>query len=78
VQDRGIGMAPDQQARIFGRFEQIVTQHQGGGLGIGLWVASQLVCAMSGGITVSSRLGEGSTFTVTLPLMPAVPNPSPA
>ena len=43
-------------------------------LGIGLWVANQLVGAMGGGITVSSRLGEGSTFTVTLPLTPADPD----
>ena len=75
VQDRGVGMTPDQQARIFGRFEQVVSQHQsGGGFGIGLWVANQLVGAMGGGITVSSRLGEGSTFTVTLPLTPADPD----
>jgi two-component system, OmpR family, sensor kinase len=73
VQDRGIGMTPNQQARIFGRFEQVVSQHQGGGFGIGLWVVNQLVGAMGGGITVSSRLGEGSTFTVTLPLTPANP-----
>ena len=64
------GMEAEQQAHIFGRFEQIVAQHQGGGFGIGLWVANQLVGAMGGRITVSSRPGEGSTFTVTLPLSP--------
>lgn len=71
VQDRGIGMASDQQNRIFGRFEQVVGQHRGGGgFGIGLWVASRVVTAMGGRITVSSRPGEGSTFSVTLPLTP--------
>ena len=70
VQDRGIGMSPDQQARIFGRFEQIVAQHRGSGFGVGLWVANRLVAAMGGRIAVSSRPGEGSTFTVTLPLSP--------
>jgi len=70
VRDRGVGMAPDQQARIFGRFEQVMTQHRGSGFGVGLWVVNQLVGAMGGRIAVASRLGEGSTFTVTLPLDP--------
>jgi signal transduction histidine kinase len=69
VQDGGIGMSFDQQDRIFGRFEQIVAHHHGGGFGLGLWIANRLVGAMDGRITVSSRLGEGSTFTVMLPLM---------
>lgn len=68
VQDRGIGMSPEQQVRIFGRFEQVMSQHRGGGFGIGLWVAYRLAVAMDGGITVASRAGAGSTFTVTLPL----------
>lgn len=68
VQDRGVGMEPQQQSRIFGRFEQVVIQHSGSGFGIGLWVASRLVMAMNGRISVSSQLGQGSTFTVTLPL----------
>jgi two-component system OmpR family sensor kinase len=70
VQDAGVGMRPDQQATIFGRFEQIVTQHRGGGFGIGLWVAARLVEAMGGRLTVVSHLGKGSTFTVILPLEP--------
>jgi signal transduction histidine kinase len=70
VQDEGIGMPPDQQVRIFERFEQVVAQHGGTGFGIGLWVASRLVAAMNGTITVSSRVGKGSTFTVTFPLAP--------
>ena len=69
VQDRGIGMSVDQQERIFGRFEQIVARHDGSGFGLGLWIASRLVAAMEGRITVSSRPGEGSTFTVILPLV---------
>ena len=69
VQDGGIGMSCDQQNRIFGRFEQIVAHHHGGGFGLGLWIANRLVGAMDGRITVSSRPGEGSTFTVMLPLV---------
>lgn len=70
VRDHGIGMSPEQQTRIFGRFEQIVSRHRGSGFGVGLWVANRLVSAMGGRISVSSRPGEGSTFTVTLPLSP--------
>lgn len=73
VQDQGIGMEPDQQARIFGRFEQVMSQHQGSGFGVGLWVSNKLVTAMGGRIAVSSRAGDGSTFTATLPLTPAEP-----
>lgn len=72
VQDHGIGISPEQQSRIFGRFEQIIAHHRGSGFGVGLWVANRLVSAMDGRITVSSRPGEGSTFTVTLPLSPPI------
>ena len=71
VQDRGIGMAPEQQARLFGRFEQVMAQHRGSGFGIGLWLSNCLVMGMGGSIDVSSSLGRGSTFTVTLPLSPS-------
>jgi two-component system, OmpR family, sensor kinase len=76
VQDRGVGMDQDQQSRIFGRFEQVVTQHSGSGFGVGLWVANRLVAAMNGRISVSSQLGQGSTFTVTLPLEASEPEQS--
>jgi two-component system OmpR family sensor kinase len=74
VQDRGIGMSPDQQGRIFGRFEQVIAHHRGTGFGVGLWLANRLVAAMDGQIAVSSHMGEGSTFTVTLPLAPPEPD----
>ena len=70
VQDHGPGISPEQQSRIFGRFEQIMTHHRGSGFGVGLWVANRLVAAMGGQIAVSSRPGKGSVFTVTLPLSP--------
>jgi two-component system OmpR family sensor kinase len=71
VQDAGVGMAIDQQERIFGRFEQVVSNHSGGGFGLGLWIASRLVAAMNGRISVSSRPGAGSIFTVVFPLSSA-------
>ncbi len=70
VQDRGVGMSLDQQAQLFVCFEQVVAQHRGGGFGVGLWLANRLIMAMDGRIDVSSCVGKGSTFTVTLPLSP--------
>jgi PAS domain S-box-containing protein len=67
VRDHGIGIAPDDQARIFERFERVVSAHNVGGLGLGLWVARQVVLAHGGGIAVESAPGRGSTFTVELP-----------
>jgi two-component system OmpR family sensor kinase len=68
VRDHGIGISPADQARIFARFERAVAQSQNGGFGIGLWLVGQMVEAMGGTIAVESRIGEGSSFTVTLPL----------
>lgn len=68
VSDHGIGISEENQARIFGRFERVIGARQHGGFGIGLWIVGQLVNAMGGEISVSSRIGEGSTFTVRLPL----------
>src|ERR1700726_2183666 len=70
VQDHGIGISEEDQARIFGAFERAVTRREQGGFGIGLWVVRQLVDAMHGEVLVTSRPAEGSTFTVTLPLSP--------
>ena len=70
VQDHGIGITQEDQARIFGAFERAVTRREQGGFGIGLWVVRQLVDAMHGEVLVTSRPAEGSTFTVTLPLLP--------
>jgi signal transduction histidine kinase len=68
VRDRGIGIPEEARARIFGRFERAVGQREHGGFGVGLWLANRLVGAMGGAIAVESAPGEGTTFTVTLPL----------
>ncbi len=68
VQDNGIGIAAEHHARIFGRFERAVSSRNYGGLGLGLYVCRTIVEAMDGTISVQSELGEGSTFTVELPL----------
>jgi PAS domain S-box-containing protein len=66
VQDHGIGIARDQQALIFERFERGVEQRSGG-FGIGLWVVKNICIAMGGTISVASELGEGACFTAVLP-----------
>ncbi|MET0406296.1 MAG: HAMP domain-containing sensor histidine kinase, partial [Cystobacter sp.] len=67
VRDQGIGIAPEDQARVFERFERAVTDKQFQGLGLGLWITREIIEAHGGSIQVSSVLGEGSTFTVVLP-----------
>ncbi len=68
VRDRGIGIAPEDQLRIFDRFERAVSARHYGGLGLGLWIARQIVEAHGGVIEVASRVNGGSTFMVALPL----------
>ncbi len=70
VKDTGIGMTPEAASRIFSRFEQAdsSTTRRFGGTGLGLSICAELVKAMKGEITVSSTVGKGSTFVVTLPL----------
>jgi signal transduction histidine kinase len=70
VRDHGIGIAPEQQARIFEKFQRAVSSQTASGLGLGLWIARHIVEACGGAITVESSPGAGSTFTVILPLYP--------
>jgi signal transduction histidine kinase len=65
VTDQGIGIAAEEQARIFDKFERAVSKRHYGGFGLGLWVVRQIVEAHGGNIRVA---GQGSTFVVELPL----------
>jgi signal transduction histidine kinase len=67
VADHGIGISPDDQRRIFERFERAVPETHYGGFGLGLWIARNIVEAHGGDIRVSSEPGKGSRFEVTLP-----------
>jgi signal transduction histidine kinase len=67
VEDHGIGIAEQDQSRIFVRFERAVPVRNYGGLGLGLYIARQIVEAHGGTIGLQSSLGQGSRFTVSLP-----------
>ena len=67
VVDRGIGVDPEQQERIFGKFERAASQRNYGGLGLGLWITRELVELMRGQVRVESTPGHGATFIVSLP-----------
>lgn len=69
VEDGGIGIAPEHQARIFGRFERAVEGRRYPGLGLGLWIIRQIVDAHGGSIRVESAPGQGAAFTLELPLV---------
>lgn len=70
VRDHGIGISPEDQRRIFQRFERAVSARHFGGLGLGLWIARQLVDAHGGTIHVVSAMNQGATFEVLLPITP--------
>lgn len=67
VRDTGAGIAPDALPHIFDRFYQGDAARAGTGTGLGLAIAGSVIEALRGTIGVESRLGQGSTFTVTLP-----------
>ncbi len=68
VSDQGIGLSPEHQARLFTRFFRADPSGPIPGTGLGLVIVKELVERMGGTIGVRSALGQGSTFTVSLPL----------
>src|SRR5581483_1975192 len=67
VTDRGPGIAPESQERVFERFERLEESRTQTGTGLGLFITRRLARAMGGDVTVSSLPGAGSTFVLTLP-----------
>jgi signal transduction histidine kinase len=68
VTDQGMGISEQDRQRIFEQFERAAGNDGTGGLGLGLFITQQLVEAHGGRISVQSVPGQGSTFSVTLPL----------
>jgi PAS domain S-box-containing protein len=68
VEDRGIGIRPDDLSRIFGRFERTTSSRNYGGLGLGLYITSQIIEQHGGSIRAESRSQGGARFVIELPL----------
>lgn len=70
VQDTGIGIPPHAREYIFDEFRQVdqSSKRKYGGTGLGLAISQKLVRVMGGSISLQSEIGQGSTFTVTLPV----------
>ncbi len=68
VRDGGVGIPEEAQGRIFDRFERAVSSRSFRGLGLGLYIARRIVEAHRGTIRVTSKPGQGATFTVELPI----------
>ena len=70
IEDTGVGIAPEELGRVFDAFRQVDggDERRFGGIGLGLSIARRLTELLAGEITVSSELGRGSRFTITLPL----------
>jgi signal transduction histidine kinase/CheY-like chemotaxis protein len=78
VHDTGVGIAPDDQQRIFEEFEQAGDPRGRDGSGLGLALARRFVEVHGGRLTLASEVGRGSTFVVTLPVAgPPGAEPSP-
>ncbi len=76
VADTGVGIRPEKQALVFEKYSQAEssTSREYGGSGLGLSICRQLATLMGGSVGLTSRLGEGSTFWVRLPLEEARSN----
>ena len=68
VKDHGLGIAPEDQARIFDQFERAASSTSIGGLGLGLFISKTIAESHGGTIGVQSASGQGSTFELQLPI----------
>ena len=67
VCDRGAGISPQDQQRIFERFERTAAAQNVGGMGLGLWIVREIVHAHGGETGVDSKPGQGAKFWIELP-----------
>jgi len=79
VRDTGVGIPAEELKRIFERFYQVEDslRRKHGGIGLGLAIAREMAELIDGSIAVESKVGRGSTFTLTLPEAPAEGNNGP-
>ena len=71
IQDHGIGVSPEDQARIFDAFERVHGRGDYSGSGLGLAICKGIVLRHGGTLTLESALCHGATFIITLPRQPA-------
>ena len=73
VADRGAGISEDELPNVFDRFHQVggSLRRRRQGLGLGLYIVRNLVEALNGSVRVRSTVGEGTTFSIGIPLVPA-------
>ena len=71
VRDQGYGISPEQHANLFERFYRVRNEQteRKGGLGLGLYISSQITKQHEGRLWVESTEGQGSTFYLALPLI---------
>ena len=67
IEDTGKGIIPERQATIFTRFYREPEVHDNDGIGIGLYLAREIIMLQNGYIEVYSKIGKGSTFMIYLP-----------
>ncbi len=68
VADQGVGIAPEDQARLFTRFARVANSQHVPGTGLGLWLSREIARMHEGDLTVQSSPGAGSTFLLAVPL----------
>lgn len=68
MRDHGVGIPPEQQDRVFDRFERVSQGRQVSGFGVGLWIVRRIVEAHGGRIQLDSQPGVGASFRVDLPI----------
>ncbi len=78
VKDSGIGISEEQLGKVFERFVQASdeTTRKYGGTGLGLSIVNSLAGLLGGELKVESKMGEGTQFTVVIPLHPFGSSPS--
>lgn len=67
ITDHGIGIEEENLDRIFRKYERAISPHEISGLGLGLYISRQIIEGHMGNLSVKSKKGEGSTFTIRLP-----------
>lgn len=71
VEDHGIGIAKEDQEKLFEKFKRLVSSDSYAGMGLGLYITRQIIEAHGSSMKVESEVGQGSTFIVMLPLKPS-------